>query len=72
MSLPDESRLSWLKASTSGQYGCVEVATHAGSVAVRDSKNPAKGAQWYTPHEWECFVGAVKAGEFDRILASVK
>lgn len=45
---------------------CVEVAhTADGGRAVRDSKNPDSGTQFYTPGEWAAFLTGVKAGEFD-------
>lgn len=55
------------KSSFSGaaQNDCVEVAgTADGGRAVRDSKDPGGGTQFYSPHAWAAFIGAVKAGEF--------
>jgi hypothetical protein len=34
-------------------------------IAVRDSKDPSQGMLLYTDREWECFVLAVRNGEFD-------
>lgn len=49
-----------------GLVDCVEVARTAdGGRAVRDSKNPGGGTQYYTPTEWAAFVAGVKAEEFD-------
>ncbi|MBD0738454.1 DUF397 domain-containing protein [Streptomyces sp. CBMA29] len=56
------------KSSASGaaQNDCVEVALTAdGGRAIRDSKNPDAGTQFYTPTEWAAFLTGVKAGEFD-------
>jgi hypothetical protein len=36
-----------------------------GMVAVRDSKDTAKGAHVFDGSEWAAFVAGVKAGEFD-------
>jgi hypothetical protein len=61
-------RALWRKSSYSGDNGgdCVEVAGNLpGTVAVRDSKNPAGPALAVAPHEWAAFTAAVKAGEFD-------
>ncbi len=56
----------FVKASGSGDIGCVEVAFADGVIGVRDSKAPAGAMLAFTPHEWDVFVQAVKAGEFDR------
>lgn len=54
------------KSSYSGQAGnCLEVArAFGGGSAVRDSKEPRRGTQFYAPAEWGAFISAVKAGEF--------
>jgi hypothetical protein len=56
------------KSSFSGSGSaneCVEVAETAdGGRAVRDSRNPAGGTQFYSASAWGAFVRAVKAGEF--------
>ncbi|MFJ7330063.1 DUF397 domain-containing protein [Streptomyces cyaneofuscatus] len=52
---------------SSGGQGteCVEVAhTADGGRAVRDSKNPAGGLQFYGPGHWAAFIDGVKAGTF--------
>ncbi|MYV59830.1 DUF397 domain-containing protein [Streptomyces sp. SID4931] len=44
---------------------CVEVAhTADGGRAVRDSKDPAAGLQFYGPGHWAAFIDGVKAGTF--------
>lgn len=54
------------KADSSDTGGCVEVAAlPGGGVAVRDTKNRDRGTQFYTDHEWDCFVDGVKKGQFD-------
>ncbi|MFG3407194.1 DUF397 domain-containing protein [Streptomyces sp. NPDC048142] len=52
---------------SSGGQGteCVEVAhTADGGRAVRDSKDPAAGLQFYGPGHWAAFIDGVKAGTF--------
>ncbi|MFW0871100.1 MAG: DUF397 domain-containing protein [Patescibacteria group bacterium] len=44
---------------------CVEVASVDEGVAVRDSKDPDKGALYFTHAEWSAFTAGVKDGEFD-------
>ena len=58
------SRAEWHKSSYSSQDGnCVEVATNLpGTVAVRDSKDPAGPGLLIPAAEWRAFVGGLKAG----------
>lgn len=58
----DFRKSSWSK---NNPKTCVEVAIKAEGVAVRDSKNPEVGTQFYTHDEWRAFVGGVKSGEFE-------
>ncbi|GII04624.1 DUF397 domain-containing protein [Planobispora takensis] len=77
----DLSKARWTRSSLSGDNGgnCVEVAEltgvtagprhktgHAELIAVRDSKDPDGPALFFTPAEWDAFIGGVKADEFDR------
>jgi hypothetical protein len=65
---PKAARLSWRRAKSCSAGNCVEVAaTAGGGVAVRDSKNPNGGILLYTAGEWQAFLGAAKAGEFDNL-----
>jgi hypothetical protein len=43
----------------------VEVAMLAEGVAVRDSRRPDGDVLFFTPAEWDAFVGGAKDGEFD-------
>lgn len=64
----DLSRADWRKASYSSTNGgnCVEVARNLpGTVAVRDSKDPAGPALVFTPQEWSVFTARVKSGQLD-------
>ncbi|WP_406014917.1 DUF397 domain-containing protein [Streptomyces sp. NBC_00984] len=60
----------FVKSSFSGGGSaneCVEVARTAdGGRAVRDSKNPGGGLQFYAPEGWAAFVDGVKGGAFGR------
>lgn len=76
------SGLPWRKASRSSGNGgnCVEVvqapnesvvAPHkqglGPAVLVRDSKDPQGPVLSFTESEWEHFIEAIKAGEFDSL-----
>jgi len=56
------SALAWRKSSRSTHAGdCVEVAEFSERrVAVRDSKNPAGGAVFFTASDWTSFVAQLK------------
>ena len=58
----DLSRIRWRKASYSTGNGgdCIEVGTAPGTVAVRDSKDPAGAALAFAPGRWQAFTRAVK------------
>ena len=55
--------LAWFKSSYSGGDGgqCVEVATGADAVHVRDSKDVARPALRVSPDAWAGFVGLASA-----------
>lgn len=58
--------LVWRKAQRSTNNGaCVEIASVAGKIAVRDSKDPAGPILVYTPTEFGAFLDGAKKGEFD-------
>jgi Domain of unknown function (DUF397) len=58
--------LAWRKARLSTTNGsCVEIASAAGKVAVRDSKDPSGPVLVYTPAEFSAFLDGAKKGEFD-------
>jgi hypothetical protein len=65
----DLSGATWRKASYSTGNGgnCVEIASNLpGTVAVRDSKDPAGPALLFTPGAWGVFCAGVKSGELGR------
>jgi hypothetical protein len=44
-------------------YNCVEWAPlPGGAVAVRDSRNPHRGALMFTAEEWDAFVEGIQTG----------
>ncbi|MGI9000122.1 MAG: DUF397 domain-containing protein [Pseudonocardia sp.] len=61
---------TWRKSSFSGAGGngggCVEVAFLPDGVAIRDTKNRALPPHHYTTPEWNTFLAAIRAGEFNR------
>lgn len=61
----DLSTLVWRKSTLSMSNGCVEVAIQDDGVALRDSKDGSGPVLLFTRHEWEAFVGGIRAGEFD-------
>jgi Domain of unknown function (DUF397) len=59
----DALRVRWHRSSYSSANGqCVEVASVAGAIAVRDSKNPGGPELIFTRQAWVAFVEGVKAG----------
>lgn len=62
----EKSSREWRKSSYSGNSGnCVEVcANHAGTVAVRDSKNVPGPELAVSSGAWSAFVHAIKRNEF--------
>jgi Domain of unknown function (DUF397) len=57
--------LAWRKSTWSADGDCVEVAFNAGSVFVRDSKDPAGPVLSFTSSEWAAFLAGARDGEFD-------
>lgn len=64
----ERARLAWVKATASNAYGqCVQVASAAGGVAMRDSKNPDGPILLYTRTEFKAFLDGARNGDFDHI-----
>lgn len=62
-----EGALSWRKASYSAGNGeCVELASGAGRVSVRDSKDPEGPVLTYPSDVFRSFLDATKATPFLR------
>jgi hypothetical protein len=56
---------NWRKASRSiGNGACVEAASAAGRVLVRDSVNPSGAVIAYAPGAWQGFIDSAKTGGF--------
>jgi hypothetical protein len=64
---PTLGQADWRKSSYSGQTGnCVEVAGNLpGTVAVRDSQDPAGPALILTPAAWRALTRRVRNSELD-------
>ena len=64
---PDLSTAVWRKSTRSDDDigGCVEVAILDNGYAVRNSSDPGGPVLYFTPAEWDAFVGGAKDGEFD-------
>ena len=61
-----EDGRQWFKSSRSSVAGhCVEIAVESTSVAMRDSKDVTGPVLQFDTHEFQAFVTAVKAAEFD-------
>ena len=58
----------WTKATRSGTQGqCVEMRRRAGSVEVRDSKDPDGAVLRFTASEFAAWVGGAGRAEFDHL-----
>jgi Domain of unknown function (DUF397) len=58
----ERASILWRKSSFSGGGDCVEVASIAESVALRDSHAPWGPVLSFTPNEWTVFLGGVRSG----------
>lgn len=68
MFLPEKDlrHTDWRKAQRSISNGaCVEVASAAESIAVRDSQDPHGPVLTYPTGAWARFLGAAQRGDFD-------
>ncbi|MGA8112322.1 MAG: DUF397 domain-containing protein [Actinocatenispora sp.] len=64
----DLTDANWRKSSRSGGgagNNCVEVATVVGSVAVRDSKDPAGPVLAVECGSWTTFLTEIRSGNFE-------
>ena len=62
----DLTNAAWRKSSYSGNNGgnCVEVATNlAGTIAVRDSRDPCGPVLVVTAEDWRPFTAKLKAAD---------
>jgi Domain of unknown function (DUF397) len=60
----DLTRATWRTSSYSGNNGgnCVEAATAARIIAIRDSKDPHGPVLVFAPKDWQRFADRIKAG----------
>ncbi|WP_305789570.1 DUF397 domain-containing protein [Symbioplanes lichenis] len=59
--------LTWRKSTRSGPAGhCVEIASAAAAIFVRDSKDVSGPVLEFGREGWREFIAGVRAGEFDR------
>lgn len=69
LSEAERNNLAWLKAQSSTINGqCVEVASTAGRIVIRDSKDPDGPILVYTRTEFGAFLNGARNGEFDRLV----
>jgi hypothetical protein len=62
----ERRNLSWQKAQSSTVNGqCVEIASIANKIAMRDSKDPDGPILVYTSAEFSAFLEGARNGEFD-------
>ena len=62
------NRLNWRKTKYSMNGGnCVEVASTAGIVVIRDSKDPRGPLLQYSRDSWRSFLGEARLGHFDTL-----
>lgn len=65
----ERRNLAWRKAQCSTAHGqCVEIASMAGKIAIRDSKDPAGPVLVYTHAEFGAFLEGARNGEFDSLV----
>jgi hypothetical protein len=64
----DSEVTQWRKALRSiGNGDCVEIAPVSGTIAVRDSKDPAGPVLRYSADAWKAFLSEAGRGGFDRV-----
>ena len=63
--VPNLTDAVWRRSSGIDTGASVEVALLDNGVAVRDSRKPEGPVLFFTPAEWDAFVGGAKDGEFD-------
>ena len=65
------NRLNWRKATYSIANGdCAEVASAAGSVVIRDTKDPYGLILCYPSDSWRTFITKTQTGSFDALHLS--
>jgi hypothetical protein len=65
----ERSNLAWQKAQSSTVNGqCIEIASTADKIAIRDSKDPNGPILVYTLAEFSAFLEGARNGEFDGLV----
>jgi Domain of unknown function (DUF397) len=65
----ERAGLVWLKARSSTVNGqCVEIASSANKVAIRDSKDPDGPILVYASAEFRAFLDSARNGQFDSLI----
>ena len=68
LSQDELGELKWRKAKRSKANGaCTEVALAAGTIIIRDSKDPQGPVLYYSPESWRSFIGETRMGRFDTL-----
>jgi hypothetical protein len=66
LSEAERANLAWIKAQSSTHNGaCVEIASTAGKIAIRDSKDPDGTILVCAPADFKAFVKSARNGKFD-------
>jgi len=64
------TRVSWTKSGRSASVAnCVEAAQLGGGVVVHNSNDPDAGGLLFTSAEFAAFLGGVRDGDFDHLVA---
>jgi hypothetical protein len=58
----NDATLVWQKSQRCDNAACVEVATLATGVALRDSSIPGGPVLTFSKHDWASFVAGLRAG----------
>ncbi|HEX6682599.1 MAG TPA: DUF397 domain-containing protein [Candidatus Limnocylindrales bacterium] len=61
----DGGGVTWRRAARCESNGCVEFRQTPDGVIVRNSTRPDGARLEFTRAEWEAFLAAARAGEFD-------
>lgn len=64
----EDNHLNWRKSARSINAGnCAEIASTAGTVVIRDTKDPYTLVLSYPANSWRSFLDAARTGNFDAL-----